>query len=1386
MADAREAVTNREGAAPNDWYKVAESPDWGSLEHVEDAPKEKFDAEPAHDEHEEVAPEKPETSLAPIAPEALKNPESTAEKEKSFTERELERIANLTGRVPDDPEVIKLNLVLRYQKFQQYRDLYDDQKSKHIMIQKEVYEDIATAKRELKEAMYLYDDSFDKFDGRLADLNEQQRRHNLKDYQRQDRHFGTGEAITANSWVKAYAERKKTYDGKRNAIELDRQAAANKLYNELGKISADIREDEIFKTYELYKDKNGEQPISERRNGYDAGGKNLFITDKDGHMSPEQPVDWEFFPHVEAIANASNKPSDSPDKPNNPDAPNNPDKDNPDKDNPDNKDNSGKDNPDDENGPDDKDTLLDSAKDTDLDKIRQKELENARAKELEYSRMREKEFISAKELEIANMTEAERNARLAEIIEQRKSLDMVLSGTEQAIETRKALDKEMAEFDAKTKEILKTPLVAVNADFTLDKQELAHDLAERELNEEVSKSGLIKKIWKGNLFKKVYETRYTKELIEGDRKVAVNGKELSVDEIMAGRKDSAISRFVMRVVDNSKAYIHTKAGEKMTEADEKTTKLIRRAIERFATAEVTDDVSEADIERAFKDEIERIKGRSRDTDDGTDELLFDNYFDVAMQARKRADFGISIDRVMEGFKVYDATVRDGIRTEAHRTNTDKIINKLEGKGLFVAAEAVALATASYNALTQTGVRALAGAGAGIALSSVLAGYRERNRVTEDRARMMRDVANGMNYGKDMSKYEQRIGGTLYVTEKATKLTSDIEKAVAGEGDLLKAIARARVHINYSDSQKKDLISYSSEDNRGKERLDLDIATIRAEKSLSDEDRQKLATIEKQLLRDIFEKVDEKDTVFKRERAKLAVKKAGKSLLVGSLVFLGSQEVMAAMDPGKVGILEKYGVLDKFKNTEFYNKLNNQFGFELKENTNDASETLLASHFGTKRGSTFTTEEIRVSDDDIASIEKYRGYNFDEAQITEPSVETVTDYVEISPSSSPNQVRAIIDGYANNGTPYADGNELSLHVGKGNLYTTMHGVSSMGTEKFDIDALAASNQVKGYVTIGGARFEVAFNGNNAWGENGILTTTTGENIRCFTDSGAPTYDLFQIAIDRGTDADGFTHIVPIASHVGSGSFKGTITSMVEVPKTVPGTIAFYRTIESGVPRAIDMQGVAFTASGARQGLSGPNQSNAPRKAPGRPVMAIPTPDIEPVAPIRTTTAPTESTEPAPVHPAPTEPPAPEITIDTTESSAAEPAPTETTDSAPESSHDEPTKEPEQKSSRDEKSDALWQEAIEKHASGVPKEAIEFLSRPDSEDLLEDDIASGERVKNYVAWWDKQSESVRQAVGKLVKFIFDANKQSLLNHGDVISKFGNSFMNWMRTNHGGYLS
>lgn len=802
------------------------------------------------------------------------------------------------------------------------------------------------------------------------------------------------------------------------------------------------------------------------------------------------------------------------------------------------------------------------------------------------------------------------------------------------VQSQMELEGQMAD-SAKIQKTDATPLTAINIDWTHDKKELAHDLAEQDLNAEVASGGLIKKLWKGTLLKKYFEKKYTKEYMKGER---TDEKGRTVNDLIREQSPDVMERFVLGATEDMR-YIHqeigkqkkdgTYDGEKLIPADEKTNEAIKQAIIDYARKTLEPGQKVEDLDREFKNETARIMAEAMD--DGriakgtktsnylkTAKEAARRYEEVAINAKNKAMQEEAMAQVMAGFQVYNGEARSNVRTEAHRDNIDKIVNAIESSkvGQFIPAEIVAGAAGIALGLTQTGVRAIAGAGGGIIASSAISGLKERNRITEDRARMMRDIANGMDYGNNdkTAKYEKRIGGTLYDMKKAGDLTKNLEKALENDGenrseDILRAIAEARVRIDFSDSEQKDLIAYSSADKRGKERLDLDVAVIRAEKSLSGEDKKRLEAMKEEIRRQVIDGYDdesgehhagvsEKDKDFKKFRTISALKKSGKTLALGSAIFFGSQEAMAAIDPAKIGVFEKAGLLKT-------------------ENNTDASETILASGFGRLRGSYEMTTgapryDIHENVSDPDQIKYYEEAGYTKVQ-TAPGVSgTKSEIVGVDPSASTAKVDVKYDGWANNGTKISDGNELRAHIENGKFISTMRGSSTMNGENIAYDP----STVKAYVTLGDSKFEVVgkideATGQMAWGENGIFTTPTGETIKVIGDNGEKLYKYFEIAADNGVDTDGVQHIIPLATDIGTNEFAGKIEQIVEGVAEEPATYTFIRDIPGSAEtfiRDIDFSGIGFAPETARRGLGGaatraevapePTE-NAPAPAPEAP-------------------------------------------------------------------------------------------------------------------------------------------------------------------------------------------
>ena len=909
-------------------------------------------------------------------------------------------------------------------------------------------------------------------------------------------------------------------------------------------------------------------------------------------------------------------------------------------------------------------------------------------------------FQKQVEEEILRRKEAEQRKAELEVLKRKEAIQKKI---EEELARRKGEGQD--EPDNPDEPDYDKPLVAINADFTVDKEELAHDFAEQQLNADVAKAGIIGRIWKGNLFKKYYQKKYEREIMSGDRTVGVgeDGEEMTVDDVIKHRSDSAIARFVMGATDEyGEAYIHTKAGEELTDADAKTTESVKNAIEWYANADIPEGGSLEDLREEFGNRIKLMQAEARDEGEEVDAKLINNYFEVAVQARERVEHGIAIEKVMEGFKVYNAEVRNNVRSDAHRDNLDKIIDKLESSkiGSVVPPELIAAAVGSAFGLTQRGARAIAGPALGLGVSGVFAGLKERNRVTEDRTRMIRDIAAGYEYGdtpededteeKKLSKYETRLGGTLYEMRSAADLTSQLEQATESEDgsseSLLQAIAEARVRIDMSDSENKDLISYSSADNLGDERLKLDIALIRAEKSLSEEDQAKLAAMKESIQNSINEDIDEKDQDFRKLRTAQALKQAGKTVAIGAVAFFGSQEIIAAVDPGKIGLLEKTGILHV-------------------ENKDDASETILAGLAGPR----IRVDTIdNISGDDLDAMKRYEDAGYSPIETKPGWTETKKDLVDIKPSESVHRIKATYDGWANNGTPRVyDGNELGIDLNEHGFVSTMSGNSTMNGQSFNYGSLASRGDVKGFITIGNAKFEVAStidsSGRLTWpiDSKGSILTTTGESIPAIGRNGEKLYKYFEVALDNGSDSNGFTHIMPFATDVGRDSFNGTIKEIRETIIEHPPTYSFTKE----VPRDVFYGGIIVPGPTTRAGLGGPNTTPQPEE----PESPEPEPTSEPQPEEPESPEPEPTPEPAPQPAEAPDNPTPVAEAPEQPSQPGEPTPEPTPEpqpEEPESPEPEPT--PEEDSEETPEDRAYASSIQERFGSIVGEEGVRFMS------------------------------------------------------------------------------
>lgn len=206
------------------------------------------------------------------------------EEQKPDTIRDLERLAQITGRAIDDPELIKLNLKLKHEQFNNLRRAYDGQEGS--VRQEGFMKDMATAKRELEEAMYLYEPEFAKMDEKRVRIRQQLERTTdptEKTKLRRELFRLNDHGFVANQNAAELRRidmmlRNENDPGRRAELKLQRSELeaegkrtprrdlADSLEEKLDNIVSDSNIDpEILATYELNKLEYPADPISSRR-----------------------------------------------------------------------------------------------------------------------------------------------------------------------------------------------------------------------------------------------------------------------------------------------------------------------------------------------------------------------------------------------------------------------------------------------------------------------------------------------------------------------------------------------------------------------------------------------------------------------------------------------------------------------------------------------------------------------------------------------------------------------------------------------------------------------------------------------------------------------------------------------------------------------------------------------------------------------------------------------------------------------------------------------------------------------------------------------------------------------------------------------------------------
>lgn len=480
------------------------------------------------------------------------------------------------------------------------------------------------------------------------------------------------------------------------------------------------------------------------------------------------------------------------------------------------------------------------------------------------------------------------------------------------------------------------PMILTFVDQTHDAEVAARDAAETRWREKLNEGGRFRRflrgIWMGEngIAGRFYFEKYKREALDhiqqqGDVN-ALYGDEAS---LRTAAQAATISRFQSEYDE----MIHDAAGERRQElaADSAFGQAMKQLIRRYASGEITSA-------EALKEErgrvLDELKENGADADIiGEGKVRIDNLTQIAEAVKGAVEHGESIDRVMEGMKIYTGESRAGVRTEAHLGKIDRAIEKLQKSkiGSLAGPETVSLAAAVALGVAHAGkgtlLRAFGVTGIPGLIGGVFAGMRENKRVKEERALHARELAQGaisLNKGRRASMEKTR-----YETVTASHLVETLGEIPVGEDaspedlqQMYQALADIETRIRLSDERNIDLVSFSGATDVAIERFELDLARAQAKVELGrrlgdlpEEFRRDLGientdTVDQALgrstdaLLSINSDIDAKDQAFaklKRKRVAAAATGFATSFLIG----VAAQEGLAFASSSYDGLLEHH-------------------------------------------------------------------------------------------------------------------------------------------------------------------------------------------------------------------------------------------------------------------------------------------------------------------------------------------------------------------------------------------------------------------------------------------------------------------------------------------------
>ncbi len=490
------------------------------------------------------------------------------------------------------------------------------------------------------------------------------------------------------------------------------------------------------------------------------------------------------------------------------------------------------------------------------------------------------------------------------------------------------------------------PLVLSFVDETHDALAAARDAAEARLRNEIQSEPeganrftrgfkrFVRNIWKGEhgFARAYYREKYKKEALEQiEQQNDVLAHETGDLDARTRAQVATIERFQSEYDES----IHKEAGEERNEVAHNTefARRTKELIARYVSGEITDA-------GALEEERGRMLQELQDSGNeqliGEGKVRIDNLVAIADQVKAMVDHGESIERVLDGMKIYSGEARSNVRTEAHITKVEQIIDKLQRRtvlGGLIGPVGLGAAAAGVIGVFHLGRGTLAKATAVTGIPGVitggLAGYREWTRLKEERALHSREMAQGKRYNEG-DKRRERMEATRYETKQATQVAAQLNELLNGNEEpgadavqaAYHAIAKIEANISRSDKEKIDFLEFSDVANVEQERRNLDVARATAKVRLKshlaklpaefrtkyniDDSKpinESLAAYVTEMDKDITSEVTAKDKVYAKLRNRRVAAAVAIGTVGGFTAGLAAQELVAFTNSNYDGLVE---------------------------------------------------------------------------------------------------------------------------------------------------------------------------------------------------------------------------------------------------------------------------------------------------------------------------------------------------------------------------------------------------------------------------------------------------------------------------------------------------